>query len=66
MTKSELHSLPENSPNRPVANTPAKRSSYEKNSELRFLESTVNWIAQDSRTRPNQYLEDCNTQICGE
>jgi hypothetical protein len=32
----------------------------------RILESAVSWIEQDSTTKPDEYLEDCNTRICGE
>lgn len=31
-----------------------------------ILESAVSWIEQDSTTKPDEYLEDCNTRNCGE
>jgi hypothetical protein len=33
---------------------------------VRFLEGTVSWIEQDSTEKPDEYLEECNTRICGE
>lgn len=33
---------------------------------VRFLEGTVIWIEQDSTAKPDEYLEECNTRICGE
>lgn len=33
---------------------------------VRILESAVSWIEQDSTTKPDEYLEDCNTRISGE
>ena len=33
---------------------------------VRFLEGTVSWIEQDSTAKPDEYLEECNTRICGE
>jgi len=26
----------------------------------------VSWIEQDSTEKPDEYLEECNTRICGE
>jgi len=30
------------------------------------IESTVSWIAQDSTSNPDEYLEECNTNQNGE
>ena len=34
--------------------------------DFRAIESTVSWIEQDSASKPEEYLDECNTKICGE
>ncbi|MEQ1828994.1 MAG: hypothetical protein ABL921_23730 [Pirellula sp.] len=41
-------------------------ASQKESHQFKTLESTVGWIEQDSTSKPNEYLEDCDTQIFGE
>jgi Na+-translocating ferredoxin:NAD+ oxidoreductase RnfG subunit len=43
-----------------------ENSSEQQISSVGHFESTVNWIEQDSTSQPLEYLEDCDTRICGE